>query len=102
MNDTKSMGISLVVSLVVQQDDNKFFGWCPELDGVLVEGDTKEQAKCLLREAILLHLETMLVNNIPIPQTIILDKLKSDKQDYKPIRESVHERETEELMMNFA
>ena len=94
--------ILMRISVVVEPDDKKFFGWSPDLDGVLVEGDTIKETKSLLKEAILLHLETMFINNIPIPQTIIVAEQKSDKRDNKSIRGNVCEPETAELMMTFA
>ena len=94
--------ILMRISVVVEPGDKKFFGRSPDLDGVLVEGDTIKETKSLLKEAILLHLETMFIKNIPIPQTIIVAEQKSDKQDNKSIRGNVCEPETAELMMTFA
>ena len=39
------------ISVVVEPDDKKFFCWSPDLDGVLVEGDTIKDTKSLLKEA---------------------------------------------------
>ena len=94
--------ILMRISVVVERDGKMYFGWSPDLDGVLVEGDTSEETKSLLKEAILLHLETMFINNIPIPQTIIVAEQKSDKRDNKSIRGNVCEPETAELVMTFA
>ena len=43
--------ILMRISVVVEPDDKKFFCWSPDLDGVLVEGDTIKETKSLLKEA---------------------------------------------------
>jgi predicted RNase H-like HicB family nuclease len=45
------------LTAVVQKDGNGWVSWCPELD-VASQGDTAEQAKANLKEAVDLFLET--------------------------------------------
>ena len=44
--------ILMRISVVVEPDDKKFFGWSPDLDGVLVKGDTIKETKSLLKDLI--------------------------------------------------
>ena len=46
-----------VYTAVVYPEDDGFVSWCPELD-VASQGDTKEEARANLREAVQLFLET--------------------------------------------
>ncbi|MCY4305369.1 MAG: type II toxin-antitoxin system HicB family antitoxin [Aestuariivita sp.] len=55
----------------IRPDRDKYFGKCINLDGVYVEGDTKKETRLLLREAIKVHLQTLVINNLPIPKEII-------------------------------
>ncbi len=55
----------------IEPDGNKYFGKCINLDGVYVEGDTEKETRLLLREAVKTHLQTLVINNLPIPKEII-------------------------------
>jgi len=47
------------VSVVIEQDDEGCYAWCPELKGCQSQGKTVEEALANIREAIELFLETM-------------------------------------------
>ena len=47
------------VSVVIEQDENGCYAWCPELKGCQSEGRTVEEALANIREAIELFLETL-------------------------------------------
>ncbi len=47
------------VSVVIEQDENRCYAWCPELKGCQSQGGTVEEALSNIREAIELFLETL-------------------------------------------
>ncbi|MEJ7681365.1 MAG: type II toxin-antitoxin system HicB family antitoxin [Segetibacter sp.] len=47
------------VNVVFSKDENGYYAWCPELPGCQTEGDTYEEARTNIQEAIELYLETM-------------------------------------------
>ena len=46
-------------NVLFQKDENGYFAFCPELKGCHSQGDTFEEAKTNIREAIELYMETM-------------------------------------------
>lgn len=64
--------MSYKFNVLFQKDENGYFAFCPELEGCHSQGDTFEEAKENIREAIELYLETMSVNEI--------EELKSPKE----------------------
>lgn len=86
--------------LKIERDKDKYFGRCLNLDGVLVEGETESEARTLLKEAIKVHLETLVINDLPIPREIIVSD-NSEKAGLST--HSVPDRKgTEELRVAFA
>jgi predicted RNase H-like HicB family nuclease len=51
--------MSYKVNAVFSRDENGYYAWCPELPGCQTEGDTYEEARANIQEAIELYLETM-------------------------------------------
>jgi predicted RNase H-like HicB family nuclease len=54
-------------SVVIEQDENGFYAWCPELEGCQSQGNTLEEAIANIKEAIELYLETLRVRVRPLP-----------------------------------
>ena len=51
--------MSFKVSIVIEQDENGYFAYCPELEGCHSQGDSLEDVIANIREAIELYLETL-------------------------------------------
>ncbi len=51
----------LILNVVVRKEQGRYSSWCPELD-VASQGDTIEEARQNLQEAVELHVETMVEN----------------------------------------
>ena len=51
--------MSYKFNILFQKDENGYFVYCPELKGCHSQGDTFEEAKENIREAIELYIETM-------------------------------------------
>ena len=51
--------MSYKVNVVFMEDEHGYYVYCPELPGCHSQGDTFEEAKTNIREALNLYLETM-------------------------------------------
>lgn len=110
MNVDKKSITMMRIQIVIEPDGDYFFGWSPDLEGVMVEGDTEDDTKDILKEAILVHIEGMLKNNLPLPANILEQDSSRLKQKYKKnsqrqnrLFDSTHTTtETTELQMSFA
>jgi predicted RNase H-like HicB family nuclease len=51
--------MSYKFNILFQKDEHGYFAFCPELKGCHSQGDTFEEAKENIREAIELYIETM-------------------------------------------
>ena len=54
--------------VVYERSENGWGAYAPDLPGVGVVGDTIDEVKVLIREAIQFHLEGMRENGEPIPE----------------------------------
>ena len=45
---------------VIEKDDDGYYGFCPQLQGCYTSGDTFEEARANLADAIRLHVEDRL------------------------------------------
>ena len=59
---------------VIQKDEDGYFAYCPELQGCYTSGDTFEEARANLADAIRLHLEDRLEGGDPpaLPESVSL------------------------------
>lgn len=51
-----------------RQSDGGFLIYVPELPGLATEGDTREEAIAMLRDALPAYLESMRAHDLPLPQ----------------------------------
>ena len=57
--------------IVIEQDeDGRFVAACPTLPGCISEGNTREEAKANIAEAIAGYIESLRKHNEPIPPPI--------------------------------
>jgi predicted RNase H-like HicB family nuclease len=47
------------LTIIIEEDENGFYAWCPDLKGCQSQGDTYDLAFENIKEAIELYLETM-------------------------------------------
>lgn len=57
-------------TVVVEQDEEGYFAFCPELQGCYTQGRTYEEALENIKEAIRLHVEDRLESGEEIPQVV--------------------------------
>lgn len=64
-------------SVVIEKDENGYFGLCPSLQGCYTQGDTYEEVLGHLKDAIRLHVEDRLeaAEEIPQPEIVTLTSL---------------------------
>lgn len=61
------------ISVVIEQDEDGCYAWCPELKGCQSQGSTVEEALANIREAAELFLETLTEEErSPSPHQIVL------------------------------
>ncbi len=73
------MAKELVLTVVVRKEGTGYSSWCPELD-VASQGDTIEEARGNLKEAVELHIEAMLADGL---LDELLEKMGLTKDDVK-------------------
>lgn len=49
----------LKLNYIIEEDKNGFYGYCPELKGCQTQGDSYEETKVNLKEAIELYISTL-------------------------------------------
>ena len=64
-------------SVVIEKDENGYFGLCASLQGCYTQGDTYEEVLGHLKDAIRLHVEDRLeaAEEIPQPEIVTLTSL---------------------------
>lgn len=53
--------------VVVEEAENNYAAYSPDLPGCIATGDTKKETLRLMREAIAMHLEALKEDGLPIP-----------------------------------
>lgn len=54
--------------VIIEQSKDGFGVYVPDLPGCVAVGDTRDEALSLIQEAIVLHLELLEEEGLPIPQ----------------------------------
>ena len=68
---------SFEFTIVIEKDeDGRYIAICPALQGCYTEGETEEEVKELIRDAIRLHIESRRDRNEPIFQEIRTEKIR--------------------------
>lgn len=55
-------------AIVLENAGTNWAAYVPDLPGCVAAGDTKAEAEGAIREAIQMHLEGMMEDNLPIPE----------------------------------
>ena len=55
-------------AIVVEDAGTNLAAYVPDLPGCVATGQTREEVEELIREAIQLHLEGMIEDNLPVPE----------------------------------
>jgi predicted RNase H-like HicB family nuclease len=57
-------------AVVIEKAGNNFGAYVPDLPGCIATGATMEEVEALIREAVEIHIEGMLEDNLPLPPSI--------------------------------
>ena len=64
-------------TVIIERSENSFGAYVPDLPGCVAVGETREEVRDLIREAIEFHLETMREDGEEIPQPSTSSELVS-------------------------
>ena len=53
--------------IVYEQTPNNWSAYVPDLPGCVAAGDTREETEMLIREAVALHVESLITHHEPVP-----------------------------------
>jgi predicted RNase H-like HicB family nuclease len=59
--------------VVIEREGESWGAYCPDLPGVGVVGDTREEVEQLIREAIAFHLDGLRAAGEPVPEPTAVD-----------------------------
>jgi predicted RNase H-like HicB family nuclease len=62
--------------VVIEHEGDSWGAYCPDLPGVGVVGDTREEVERLIREAIALHLDGLRKAGDPVPEPTAVDSTR--------------------------
>ena len=57
-------------AVVIEKAGNNYGAYVPDLPGCIATGETVDEVEALIREAIEIHIEGMLEDNLPLPPGI--------------------------------
>ena len=64
------------LTIVIERDeDGRYLAVCPALQGCYTEGESEEEARALIADAIRLHLESRLERGEPIPDEVSTERV---------------------------
>ncbi len=55
--------------IVIEKAENNYSAYSPDLPGCVATGATREEAEKNIHEAIKMHIEGLLEDNLPIPES---------------------------------
>ena len=55
-------------SVVIEKTDNGYSAYAPDLPGCIAAGDSQTEVEKLIREAIIMHLESLREHGDPVPE----------------------------------
>ena len=67
--------MSYQVNIVIEEDSDGFYAYCPQLEGCQSQDDSLEEVTQNIHEAVELYIETLKEDGKPIPEPSIKAKL---------------------------
>ncbi len=59
--------------VVIEHEGDSWGAYCPDLPGVGVVGDSREEVEQLIREAVVFHLDALRASGEPVPEPAAVD-----------------------------
>jgi len=64
---TRTQTLNLLITVVLEPDEDRFRAYCPALKGLHVDGSTEKEALENAREAISVYLDSLALHGDPLP-----------------------------------
>ncbi len=64
-------------AMIVEKGERNFSAYLPDLPGCIATGQTLEEVKQRMREAVELHLQGMREDGLPIPEPSLVDYVEA-------------------------
>ena len=80
------------IDVCVESDEDRFYAYCPALEGVHVDGDTREEAIENVKLACILYIKSLIKHGEPIPLQIKVEETKAPSKNIActlPLTENV-------------
>lgn len=61
--------------VIQREDDGRFTAYCPSLPGCYTQGDSEDETRTMIQDAIRLHIEDHVANNLPLQFDSHIDKI---------------------------
>ena len=58
--------------IVLEKANGNYSVYCPDLPGCVATGKTQEEAERNMHEAVKMHIEGMIEDNMPIPENVTM------------------------------
>jgi predicted RNase H-like HicB family nuclease len=55
--------------IVIEKADNNYSAYSPDLPGCVATGKTREEVECNMHEAVEMHVQGLLEDKLPIPES---------------------------------
>jgi len=56
--------------IVIEKADGSYSAYCPDLPGCVATGKTQDETAKKMHEAVAMHIQGMLEDNLPIPENV--------------------------------
>ncbi|MFH1147392.1 MAG: type II toxin-antitoxin system HicB family antitoxin [Pseudomonadota bacterium] len=67
--------------IVIEKTDDNYTAHSPDLPGCVAAGTTREEVEHNMREAIQLHVQSLLEDNLPVPDLLFTDGADSTSSE---------------------
>lgn len=64
-------------AMIIEKGDRNYSAYCPDLPGCIATGDTLDEIKQRMREALELHLRGMREDGLPIPEPSLVEYVEA-------------------------
>ena len=58
--------------IVIEKTKNNYSAYCPDLPGCVATGKTREETERNMHEALQMHVQGMIEDKLPIPESVTL------------------------------
>lgn len=89
--------LNLLVTVIIERDDDRWFGHCPAFSGLLMDGETIEETLDRVRDGLDVYLASLERHGDPLPIGKDCAILIRDREPPRPSQKIVKRRTTRRL-----